>query len=226
MNVPLVSAVISAYNSERFLAAALDSVFAQDYRPIEVIVVDDGSTDNTRSIAEAYDPVQYIHQQNQGRPGATRNTGVRAATGELLAFLDADDLWLPRKLSTQVNYLLEHLEVGLLFTLMRVVLEEGVGWPRYLNRERHAGEPICYLPSAWMVRRAVFDTVGYFDSTYRTADDWDWILRTREAAIRAAVIPEILVEKRIHSSNLCYEVTAVEHLALFRTSVQRKRQVG
>ena len=113
----------------------------------------------------------------------------------VIAFLDADDLWLSRKLSLQVNYLLEHPELDFLFARMRVILEPGVERSRFIRREEQS---TCYFPSAWMIRRAVFDTVGYFNGAYRTLDDWDWILRTRDAGIQAAVVPETLLERRIH----------------------------
>ena len=103
-NSPLVSTIIPVFNGERLLPEALDSVFRQDYRPIEVIVVDDGSTDGTSLVARSCPEVRYLYQSNQGL-GAARNAGIAAACGEFIAFLDADDIWLPRKLSSQMNFL-------------------------------------------------------------------------------------------------------------------------
>src|SRR5689334_4109904 len=106
MDKPLVSAIVPVYNGERYLAAALDSIVAQDYQPLEIIVVDDGSVDGTRAIAQGYAAVHYIYQADQGL-GMTLHVGAAAAKGEFLAFLDADDLWATNKLNRQVNCLLQ-----------------------------------------------------------------------------------------------------------------------
>src|SRR5215212_4035999 len=112
MNRPLVSIVIPVYNGERFLTFALQSIFDQDYCPLEVIVVDDGSIDDSGNIARSFQEVRYVHQSNQGA-SAARNAGVAAAQGELIAFLDADDVWTPiNKMSRQTDYLLKHPETG------------------------------------------------------------------------------------------------------------------
>ena len=120
MNQPkLASVIIPVYNGELYLAEALDSVFAQDYRPIEVIVVDDGSTDGTATVANEYSQVHYLHQPNQGPPVA-RNTGLSYCTGDLITLLDADDLWVPGKLSMQVAYLEAHPEAGCVIGKIRI----------------------------------------------------------------------------------------------------------
>src|SRR6185369_6617714 len=104
---PLVSVIIPVYNGARYLGAALESVFAQTYREFEVIVVDDGSVDDSGVIAQSFPEVRYIHQANQG-VAAARNHGIEAAGGEFFAFLDQDDLWNEDKLKRQVEFLLSH----------------------------------------------------------------------------------------------------------------------
>ena len=100
MEAKMISVIVPAYNGEKYLARALESILAQDYRPIEIVVVDDGSTDNTASIARSYREVRYVYQAHQGLPAA-RNTGLANCTGELISFLDADDYWPPNKLQIQ-----------------------------------------------------------------------------------------------------------------------------
>ena len=100
MDKPLVSVIVPVYNGEHYLSFAIHSILRQDYHPSEVIVVDDGSTDNSANIARSFKEVRYIHQSNQGVAMA-RNVGIAAARGEFIAFLDADDLWTPNKLSIQ-----------------------------------------------------------------------------------------------------------------------------
>ncbi len=114
----------SVYNGEEFLARAIESVWAQNYRPLEVIVVDDGSSDGTASVARRWPEVRYLYQPNQGH-GTAKNTGIARARGEYLAFLDADDWWKPEKLRLQVERLRSHPEAGYVICHARYVLECG-----------------------------------------------------------------------------------------------------
>ncbi len=139
MSDPLISAVIPTYNYGHFVTAAVRNVLAQTYRNLEVIVVDDGSKDNTRErLAPYLDRIRYVYQENQG-PSAARNTGIRSATGEWVALLDSDDLWHPRKLELQVKYLQAHPEVGLLGS-DRVYDLHG-DWPRVHDEPEDAPGP-------------------------------------------------------------------------------------
>src|SRR6476619_4299573 len=112
---PLVSVIIPVYNGARYLRAALESVFAQSYCNFEVIVVDDGSVDDSGVIAQSFPEVRYINQTNQG-VAAARNHGIEVARGEYFAFLDQDDLWTPEKLKLQIEYLLNHQDLGYTLT--------------------------------------------------------------------------------------------------------------
>ena len=224
---PLLSVIIPVYNGEKYLAQALDSVKAQDYDPMEVIVVDDGSTDATAQIAQAWADVHYVYQANQGS-GSARNTGLAAAHGDFIAFLDADDRWAPNKLRLQVDYLLAHAETGFVLTHMEAFLEPGATWPAAYNRTHHAGHPVAYLPSAMLCRRTVFEHIGQFDPSYRTAEDSDWFFRARDAGVFVAVLPEVLLQRRIHASNLTWSagVANPNLLRLVAASIGRKRGRG
>lgn len=226
MTMPLVSVIIPVYNGERFLAAALDSVFAQDYRPTEVIVVDDGSTDMSARIARSYSGVRYIYQDNQGHATA-RNTGIGAARGEYIAFLDADDIWLPDKLNIQISYLIQNPLVGYVISRMHAILETGAEWPVSLNRNHYLEDPPCFLPSSLVVRKIVMGKIGLFDSHYRIANDCDWFFRAKDAGVLMAIIPQVLVHRRIHLSNQSHEKSVTsETFAAVRDSIKRKRQPG
>jgi glycosyltransferase involved in cell wall biosynthesis len=191
---PLVSVVIPVYDGERFLAEALDSVFAQGYTPIEVIVVDDGSRDGSADVAARY-PVRLVRQDNAGT-AAARNAGIRAARGELIAFLDQDDLWKPEKLAPQVEHLARHPEHQYVTSGWELLIEPGTPqmgwWP-----EDEKWSP----PSSWVVRRALFDAVGMFDERVRTAPDFDWDVRVTEAGVVGGKLPETLVSYRVHPGN-------------------------
>src|SRR3954470_15704279 len=131
--MPLVSALVPVFNGERFLAEALDSIFAQRWEPLEVVVVDDGSTDRSAEIARSYS-VSYLHQENAGIATA-RNAAIEAAGGEIVAFLDADDVWLPGSLEKRVEHLLDTPEVGFVVGRMEVFLEPGHERPPWIEEE-------------------------------------------------------------------------------------------
>ena len=220
---PLVSTIIPVYNGERFLAAALESAFQQDYRPFEVIVVDDGSVDRTAIIAQRYEDVRYIHQSNKGVSEA-RNVGIDAAAGEFIAFLDADDTWTPKKLAVQAGILIDNPHVGYTVARMRTFLEPGVQWPTSLDKDHYSKDPVGWLPSTMVVRKAVFTQIGNFDASYRCGQDTDWLFRANDAGILVNVSHEVLLRRRIHSSNLSLQTGAntVELLRIVKSSISRK----
>jgi glycosyltransferase involved in cell wall biosynthesis len=224
MDQPLVSTVIPVYNGDMYLAQAIDSVLAQDYAPVETIVVDDGSEDATGTIARSYDRVLYIRQENQGH-GAARNTGIVASSGEFVAFLDADDVWLPNKLSTQIGYMLQHSELGYTIPRLRRFLEPGTDRPPWLKDDDFFDDRPAYIPSGLVVRRIALDLVGLFDPSYRHGTDSDWFFRAQDAGVAMHVLPQTLLLRRIHSDNLSrarHEV-AEDMLRWVRSSVRRKR---
>lgn len=198
MTGPLVSVVTAAYNSERFLADALRTLFAQDYEPVESIVVDDGSTDGTAEIAQSFPEVVYLRQENAG-PAAARNTGLAVAKGEFVAILDADDLLPPNKLSVQVGHLVEHPEVACVLGR-----QEWIDPPLWLTRDPVYGElDGIPLPSA-VFRKDVLDALGGFDPTFKTGEDMDLLVRMRQAGHELVVLPDLVLHRRFHGENLTH----------------------
>lgn len=224
MSPALVSVIVPVYNGERYLDATLRSIYAQDYRPIEVLVVDDGSTDGTAAVARAFPEVRYFHRRNGG-PAAARNTGLEHAQGELIAFLDADDLWLPGKLTLQVRYLQEHPDIRFVLTRQRVFLEPGIRKPAWVREELLANDSVAWLPSALVARKSLIIEIGGFDTRVQLNEDVEWFFRARERGVQVGVIPEILLHKRVHDRNAGYQARAgrVELLDVIRTSIQRRR---
>ncbi len=188
MSERLVSVVIPTYNYAHFVTGAVESALAQTYPDREVLVVDDGSTDDTRDrLAPFEGRIRYIHQANQGL-SAARNTGIREARGALIAFLDSDDLWHPEKLAVQARYLAEHPEVALLASdhLDMHTSEIGaVEWPlvdgtRTIQAHAVSFEQLVigsrFGACGVVARRRCFEEVGVFDETLRSAEDVDmWI---------------------------------------------------
>jgi glycosyltransferase involved in cell wall biosynthesis len=208
MNGALVSAIVPVFNGERFLAAALESIFAQDYQPVEVIVVDDGSVDGTADAARSFNRVHYLWQVNQGVASA-RNAGIAVAHGAFLTFPDADDLMAPTKFSAQVGYLLSHPAVGCVLTRQEVFFEPGVTPPPWVQRDLIFGDAWGVGPLSMMARRDVIERVGGFDPRYVPADGMEWLGRLREHGIGIAVLPEILMHRRIHEANTSYQNKAM-----------------
>ena len=196
---PLVTVVVAAYNGERFLRETLESLFAQDFDSFEAVFVDDGSEDGTAEIARSF-PVRYVRQENQGLPAA-RNAGLALARGELIAFLDDDDLLPPTKLSVQAEYLRDHLEVGCVLGRQEWIVEDGVE-PPPMPRDPIFGEVGGIQLVTAMIRRPVLEELGGFDASYRYAEDRDLFIRMREHGVQIAVVPEVVLHKRLHGSNM------------------------
>lgn len=207
--VPRVSVVIPAYNYGRFIVAAVESVLAQSLAPHEVIVVDDGSTDETTQALEPFgDRIRVLQQKNQG-VGAARNTGGTHATGDLIAFLDADDMWLPTKLEKQVRRFADDPDLGLVHCgvlevdaagrPLRQILDgmEGCVAREMLLFRRNV---ILGGGSAMMVSRHAFESTGGFDARLPPTEDWDFWYRVARK-FRVGFVPEILVRYRCHGDN-------------------------
>jgi glycosyltransferase involved in cell wall biosynthesis len=224
MSQPLVSVVIPVYNGAAFLREALQSVFAQDYAACEVIVVDDGSTDDSVACARAFPGVRVETQANQGN-AAARNRGIALARGEFVALIDQDDVWRPEKLRRQVEALQAQPAAG--FSLCHAILrlEPGMTLPPAYNATAFAGAFPAYFPSALMLRRATFARVGPFDPAYRSGNDSDWILRAKDAGEIMAMLPEVLLEKRVHAANQGHDIPLMKHdlMRVLRSSILRKR---
>ncbi len=194
---PQISVVVTTFNQAPFIEAALDSVLCQTYKPCEIILVDDGSTDDTpERIAPYHERVRYIRQANRG-VAASRNTGIRAASGDLVAFLDGDDFWEPEKLATQVMAYQEYPSSGIIATDGVAFDESGV---RTHPLFRHVYSAFkgnwssitvrCYgelirrnlisTVSQIMIPAAVLRDVGFSDTSFRVSSDYDLYLRIAE----------------------------------------------
>jgi glycosyltransferase involved in cell wall biosynthesis len=220
---PLVSVIVPVYNGERHLRDALESILAQDYRPIEVIVVDDGSTDRSAEIVRQFSEIRLISQPNQG-PAAARNRGILASRGSLIAFLDQDDLWVPGKLTKQLAYLGAHPEVRFVITMQQMFLEPGEARPYWLKPELLDQPGPGFMPSTLLSRRELFDSLGLFDASYSTSSDTDWFFRAKDRGVAMATIPEVLLHKRVHGGNQSFQSLTLnrELLRVARASIRKQ----
>jgi len=224
---PLISVVIPTYNRAQFLPDALNSVKCQSHRPIEIVVVDDGSSDGTQNIIQDWKQlhsgenleVVYHFQENQGG-NVARNRGVKTAKGTYIAFLDSDDLWHSAKLEKQLNVINTSTEVGAVYCgLRQVVFETGAvesppprAYPSGLLLNQLLVKDVTAPTSTYMVKAQVFEEVGYFDESLQARQDWDMWIRVA-SNYRIEVVPEILVDFRAHqgertASNPMKEINA------------------
>ena len=202
-SVPPVSVIIPTYNSASSLRAAIQSVLDQSYSEFEVLVIDDGSTDDTEGVVRSFDNhVSYFRQENRGA-GAARNHGIARCHGKYVAFLDSDDLWLPTKLAEQIPILDRDAEIGLAYTDWAVVPEQGEPEPSYLSSQPAASGYVfdqlvqCgfILTSGTVVRRSCLDEIGNFDEDLSIAQDYDLWLRI-SYRWKVALLNKPLVIKR------------------------------
>jgi glycosyltransferase involved in cell wall biosynthesis len=229
MNDPLVSAIVPVYNGERYIDSALKSIIEQNYHPLEIIVVDDGSTDNTAEIVRSFKEVHYIYQPNQGPgPAAARNTGILAAKGEFIAFLDADDIWMPNKLRVQANYLRFNPDVGFVVGYRRIFLEEGTEKPPWYKGDIFEKEHLSFVASGLLIRRSSFDHIGLYDPNYRYGENAEWLTRAKDAGIKYAILPEALFIQRIHGQNLTYNLKEMRSdiIKAFKVTADKQRKKG
>jgi glycosyltransferase involved in cell wall biosynthesis len=223
-----ISVVVPAHDAAHFVAGAVASVRAQGVDGVEVVVVDDGSTDGTAGVLaeQAGEDLVVVTQPNRG-PAAARNRGLAAATGSLIAFLDADDEWPAGSLAGRIASLAEHPEVD-------VVL----GRTQFFGDVESAGVRFdgpdhtllgSFLGSGLFRRRAFDpDRAGGFDEGLRSGEDYDWFLRAREAGLRIATTGQVTLRYRVHAGGMSRDVaTGNRHLALaLHRSLARRRRGG
>lgn len=251
---PLISAILPVYNGAAFVAAAIASVLGQTYAPLELIVVDDGSTDESAAIVQGFgDKLTCIHQLNRG-PAAVRNAGLQIAHGAIIAFLDADDLWPAGKLACQqerlaadgtLDVVLGHTQFMHQASCLDVTKNDEnsrfasplASRPPQFSEQEEVGtgetvtlinEPVPqYFLGSALFRRSVFATVGGFDETLRYCDDWDWFLRGQELGVAMQMFQEVALCYRRHQNNLTRSPDSRrELLTLLRKALARRREQG
>jgi glycosyltransferase involved in cell wall biosynthesis len=223
--LPLISVIMPVYNGERFLVEAVESLRAQHYTPLEIILVNDGSTDGTAEIVRSLgDDICYLSQSNQGA-AAARNRGLETARGEIIGFLDVDDLWPPDKLAQQLPPLLYNRAVDLTMGYTQLLVPDDrsdatasfqLTGERWLN-------PVV---GAWLCRRKVFDRVGLFNPALRLSEDVDWFMRAREQGLNLQIVDAVTLWYRQHGANITQGKSIVDLrlLEVLHRSLERRRQ--
>ncbi len=228
---PLISVVIPCYNAQAYLAEAIESALNQSYTHIEILILDDGSTDDSPRIAKSYkneNRLIYLHQENSGLSSA-RNLGIRHSSGKYIALLDADDRWEPYKLSRQMETFQTAPSCGMVFTDYSTFDSQGLRDSRR-NADHHAGiveysqllsRSNFIYPSTVLIRRSVFDVCGSFDESLRSIEDYDmWLRIAQKFKVRG--IREPLTAIRIHEHNMSGNIPVM--LKYEKKVVEKHRQ--
>jgi glycosyltransferase involved in cell wall biosynthesis len=223
--VPLVTVVIGVYNAERYLAEAIDSVLAQTHPNIELIVVDDGSTDASGRIAEQYgDPVRCIQQENGGM-AAARNRAIPEAHGSYLSFLDADDRFPPDKLRNQLAVFDAQPELDVVYGHVTEFLSPDLDEAaRALLRAPEHDVP-WPTPNLMLVTRESFLRVGVFSTELKVGIGVDWYARANEFGLRSAVPAIVVLERRLHAENngIRQRESKPQYLHVLKAALDRRR---
>jgi len=225
MSEPRLSVIIPVYNAERYVAEAIQSVLDQDYDDLEIVVVDDGSTDGSAAVAQQFKEIRLIRQENQG-PGAGLNTGILNAGGDLIAFLDADDKWEPATLGRRVarfdddpNLDMAH---GRVIEFASPELKSQV-----LTADRAVANPVpARLGGTTMIKREALGRVGLMDTTLKLGAWMDWLMRADEAGLKTVSHDDLVLHRRIHDDNLVTRESGSksDYVRLLKRALDRRRE--
>lgn len=223
---PLVSVIVPAFNAQDYIQETLDSILAQTYPNLEVIVVDDGSTDHTAQIVESYGSrVFYIIQDNSGGASVPRNTGIKKSTGEFLCFIDADDIMVPNRIEHQVDFMNKHPDVGLVFSDYRNFNNDGIFskthfqtcpnlWTCLKNSDQLVLDQACLylakenfgISGSFMIARNLLDFVPGFEPSLKACEDFYFYFQlARHTSV--GLINEVGMLRRLHGSNMSDNLT-------------------
>ena len=226
----MISVIIPVYNYARYLGEAVESVLRQTYQRFEVIVVDDGSTDQSGEVARSFAErgVRYCRQVHSGI-GPARNKGVELAQGEFLAFLDADDRWPLEKLERQLRAFESDPALEMVFG-QALQLQNGPDWEAGVNSKELfvAGMVPGMVPGTMLIKRDAFHRVGKFQGDWKVGEFIDWYARAVELKIRSLVLPELLLWRRIHDSNqgVRERQSVTDYARVLKAKLDRKRMMG
>ncbi|HEV7412057.1 MAG TPA: glycosyltransferase family A protein [Casimicrobiaceae bacterium] len=197
-----IDVVIPAFNAARYLDEALASVLSQDHAVHRIIVVDDGSTDGTADVAARFGAPVEIERRHNGGAAAARNTGIARSAAAVVAFLDADDRWTPHKLSLQAAALGTDPAIDFVLCLVRAFASPELPEAERAALEAQQPRPFeGWVAGSMLIRRASFDRVGPFVEDLRVGEVVDWFSRARRAGLNHLIVPEVLVERRLHRHN-------------------------
>ena len=224
----LVSAIVAVFNGERYLAEALESALDQTHPALELIVVDDGSSDSSLEIARNFEPRARCIEAEHGGVAAARNRGVELASGEFLAFLDSDDVWEPDRLEVQLAEFAADPGLDLVFG-HEVAFKSPELPPDVAARIAcPPGSRPAYMGNTMLARRPGWDRVGPLDTEVAVGEFLDWLLRARAAGLRESMLARAVLRRRLHGRNmtLLRRAESSDYAKILKRSLDRRRAKG
>lgn len=217
---PLVSTIIPVYNGEKYLAEAIESVLTQTYQDMEIIVVDDGSTDDTEGVAKSFKEIKYCLIPHSGA-GEARNHGISQSCGEFLSFLDADDLWVSHKTERQLEEFRKDPALDMVFGHVEQFHEK-----KEVEIPGNLKVVPGYNAGTMMIRRGSFDRAGEFPIHWEVGEFIDWYARAREKGLTGILVSDIVLKRRIHDKNMgiTFYHSRKDYVKILKNSLDRKRQ--
>lgn len=227
MDHPLVSVIMPVYNCEKYVAEAVESVLGQTYTHIELICIDDRSTDGTLPILKSFgDRIALVEAPENGGIAKARNLGIAHATGEFIAFADADDIWKPTKLAQQMKQFDQDLTLDISFCMIQNFLSPELPDEVKATKRFPTDAIPGQISGAFVARRSSFDRVGLLSEHYRAGEFIDWMNRASELGLRHAMVPEVLYLRRVHAANTTQSRAAqMEYLRIAKAALDRKRSI-
>lgn len=195
----LISVIVPVYNGEKYLGESLESIESQTYPNVEVVVVDDGSTDKTKSVAKNFPLARCLSQSHCGLSAALNN-GIKNSRGEFFAFLDADDLWIKDKLTFQMEILKKNPGVEAVFGHLIQFASSRVPFENSSENSQNKIPGFC--KGSMLIRRKAFFRVGFFDPRWEVGDFIDWYKRAKEKNLQTLMIPQVVMKRRVHAGNM------------------------
>jgi glycosyltransferase involved in cell wall biosynthesis len=224
-NKVLVSVIIPVYNGERYLSDTLGSIIAQNHQSIEVIIIDDGSTDDSARIACSYGSlIQYYHQPNLGT-AAAMNHGTDVAHGTYLAFLAADDLWTENRLNLQLQAFASQPELDIVSGHVRQFLSPEIP-ENVKNNIRYSTDLIAgHVIPAMLIKSDSFFRVGLFETQWKVGAEMSWYLRAQETGLSMLMLPDLVLLRRIHERNkgITHRSFVHQRTQILKAAITRRR---
>lgn len=221
---PLISVIIPTFNHARFIQEAIKSVVSQEIDKLEIIVIDDGSMDDIEEEINCVNDkrIRLIKQTNTGASEA-RNNGVRHARGEYIAFLDADDIWVPNKLKLQLEVIMNRTDVNMVFGQVMEFYDSSIEGHSALQKDVKTF--IGYTPSVLFISKRDFFRVGEFHNKWKVAEFIDWYDRAKHVGLTEILLPDVLAFRRIHSGNIdrLHRPDIKQYAAVLKEALDRKR---
>ncbi|MEI9989063.1 MAG: glycosyltransferase family A protein [Rhizomicrobium sp.] len=221
-----VSVIIPVFNGARYLGEAVESVLAQSHRPADIIIVDDGSTDATPDVANSFGTrIRYVRQDNAGL-SASRNAGRALAKTSIIAFLDCDDLWHPRKIEWQLSALAREAGPAMIFGQVVQFVSPDLNTEEQARLKFDPTPSAAIFASALLLRNADFELAGPFDTSLRVAEFIEWYGRAQDIGISTVVLPEIVCRRRLHRDNMGRRDLGnrVDFARVMKRIIDRRRQ--